>query len=121
MSTTKNDIEIRIGETWQRRITFTDKETGQPLPLTGHSFRMQGRESTGSGSTIFDLTDDPGGGIVVSATEGTVDFTLIVTAQDAGKVKSGVYDVRHTDAAGAVTFPLEGAFTLVQTVTRDEG
>lgn len=113
------------GSTLERTVYFTDL-AGDPLDLTGRSFRLQVRSDYESETTIFDLTS-PSAGLTVDLSAGSVTITFTaeqtaaveVPADAVGRPPSArwVYDLEMTNGA-VVTRPIYGVFTFARRVTR---
>jgi len=71
------DLVLYGGDTFRMQVTFTDKETGAPWPLTG-GWLAQARDSTGALIATFATysTGAPGGNVL--AVELTSDDTTAI-------------------------------------------
>lgn len=113
------------GSTFERKVYFTD-ENGDPLDLSGRSFRLQVRVDYDDAETIFDLSS-PSSGLTVDAVNGILTITITaaqtaavdVPADAPGRPPSArwVYDLEMVNGS-IVTKPLYGAFIFIREVTR---
>ena len=134
--TTRQDLRIRQGETWQHVYTHRDS-SGSAVDLSGYSARMAIRPNIGGSLEAYLSTgsDADGGTIALGGAAGTV--TLSMTAAQAAAMADGLssasvllapeyrvepvvkyrYDLELVSGAGAVTRALEGCVYVHREVT----
>lgn len=119
MATLLNLCPLEINLCFSRGDTpvfsFTLKEDGSPIDITGSSFLLTVDPSpapTGSGDNLFQLT-----GSIPVGTDGVVQFQATAMQMD---LAPGVYfyDVQWTDAASAIRTIIAGEFEIRQDVTK---
>jgi hypothetical protein len=110
------NFEIEQGTTTVKVLQYTDS-SGNPIPLTGYTARMQMRPTVGSLIKYLDLATSPGTGIVITALTGVITIT-ISAATSATIPTDGVYDLEIESGSGVVTRLLQGAISISQEVTR---
>lgn len=109
------NITIEQGATFDKLITIT-LPSGDPMPLTGYSARMQIRREVDSASPLIELTD-ANGRIELGGALGTV--RLLISATDTAALgDDGVYDLELVSGTGEVTRLLKGKARLDEEVTR---
>lgn len=72
-------IEVAQETDWVYMFTFLDPSTNLPVDLTGGRAEMQFRRTyTGNNdnTVVYNLTSDPGGGITLGGTTGTIAIHL---------------------------------------------
>lgn len=136
--TTRQDLNIRQGETWSFVYTKRDS-AGAAVDLTGYTARMAIKAGYSGSAAAYLSTgaDAAGGTIVLGGAAGTV--TLSMTAAQSAALAHGVdsvlnamlgeclepegqfvtyrYDLELVSGAGAVTRELEGRVTVQREVT----
>lgn len=113
----KANLSIYQGDDYQLVVLFKVKATGEPLPVTGHTFKAQVRKST---------ADEDGGGdplaefacMVTDGPNGTVLLELDHTQTTALTERTAAWDMQGTDTGGYVTTYLAGSVTVTPEVTR---
>lgn len=125
------DDAIEAGATFDVTITLL-MPSGDPLDLTdftsgaGGTLRSHFRPTVDSNTIVFNLTDAPAYPlthieVVSPPTAGQLRIVLSdedTAAADANNTESGVYDVEGERADGSVRRLLEGAWSVVEEVTR---
>jgi hypothetical protein len=105
------DITCSQGEDRSKILVL--KASGQPMDLTGYSFRAQLRAGFTDVTPLAELTIDNSG-----AGEGQLIIMLpaALTAQLAGR--TGVWDLKETDPSGMASYPVRGKFKVYWSATR---
>jgi hypothetical protein len=108
--------EIPQGSTFTVRAVV--KDDGVVRDLTGYVARMQFRRKTSSANPPdISLTSSPLAGIVITAVDGQIDFT-ITDEQTAALTGKYVFDAELESPAGAVTRLFQGKAKILPEVTR---
>lgn len=100
------------GDTFSATITLRDKETQNPIDLTGATPKMQVKTAYNAASSSLDLT--VGAGITVTNAAGgiiTLSKTVNLSAADY------VYDLQVTFSGPIVRTYLRGRFKVLEGVT----
>lgn len=105
------------GATFDYPMTMTD-DYGNPVNLTGWTFRMQLRSSVSSGTIVLSLTTANSRIVIDDETLGK--FRLLVSATDTESVAAGyyVYDLEAVKPGGEVIRLIEGKMQVTAQVTR---
>jgi hypothetical protein len=106
------DIVMQAGEDFW--MDATKKYNGTPVDLTGNSYAAQFRSAPAPGGIVFatfsTIVTTPANGVI------RVKLSRAQTVNLSGK--SGVWDLRETNAAGQVTYQQSGKCAVAPTVTR---
>lgn len=110
------NLVLHRGETLDRTCTWWTERDAIPRDLTGYTMRFQVRTAPG-GAILLDLTT--GDGITLTdAANG--EFRLAADADTTaaiGYTGKAKFDLKVTDAGGAVSYPWEGDITIKDPVT----
>ena len=108
------DIHIHQGAT--RQWTYKLKDNNDLAKnLSGYTIEMDIKKSA-SGEVILALDSD-GGGIVLTGSDGQMDFTITAAQTAAFDFVEGVYDVKLTSGAGTVVYIIRGKIIVTRRVT----
>jgi len=108
------DMVCEQGATFSRTLTVKDSN-GDARDLSSYTGRMHVRRTTGSSTTIIELTTANGR----MSTNSSGEIVLSISATDtAALTDGGVYDLEIEDSEGNVERVVEGIFTLDLEVTR---
>jgi hypothetical protein len=115
MSAGNHDFNIYQNETFDKQITITNSDSGDPLDLTGHSAKLEVRDDSDSVITTFDSSDSS---LSIDGSNGIIE--LEKTPSETSQLSQGRYDydLRIEDAGGVADFVLEGTVTVYDTVTQ---
>lgn len=106
------NLSVTRGGSLYQRIGFTSS-TGAAINLTGSTFELHLRTALGAASSVnctsYLTVPTPSNGILVVNVPPSVTATLTATRY--------VFDLKWTDAAGIVTFPIAGTLEVRQGVT----
>jgi hypothetical protein len=105
-----SDISHKRGDTWQGWPEVEILLNGEPLDLTGASFRMQARRSATAPDVAFFF--EP---VATEPAEGKFAVPGAIIEAPAGAY---VYDVEITLSSGRVLTPISGSFTITPDVSR---
>ena len=109
----KLDLCLYRSDNFSHQITWLD-DSGDPIPLTGFTAKMEARRKVGG--TIL-MTATQTSGLVLGGAAGTIDI-LLTTLQTDIAFLDNVYDLQVTSPTSVVTTLVQGAFTVIQDVTR---
>lgn len=108
------DLVIFRGLTVNKVITWKNS-AGSAVDLTGYTAKLQVRESVDSGIiTEFSTANNR---ITINASLGKITLKMLASDTAALPLISGVYDLRLTDAAGAVSQLISGRIRVEDEVT----
>lgn len=109
------NLVIEQGATFRRVLTWSI--AGVAVNLTGYTARMQVRADYDA-APILSLTSDPGGGITLGGSAGTI--TVLASASLTAALTPGayLYDLELESADGTVTRLLKGQATVDPEVTK---
>lgn len=110
------DFRVPRGATFDRTLTWWVTQGTTPRDITGYTFDLQIRDKPG-GVLYIDKSTANGGISILDAANGKFRIVISKTETAALTFFKGVYDLKATDAGGAVSYPLEGGFQLVDPVT----
>jgi hypothetical protein len=98
---------------------LVEKDTENPVDLTGYTARMQVREKLKATDTILDLTTE-NHGITITIDSEKTTLTVYADAETTAgiTVSKGVYDLELIDTSGDVYRLMEGTVTVSKEVTR---
>lgn len=121
MSAITFNIEIEEESDESFRFNYADDSTGLPMDLTGFRAEMQvrvGYSGNQSVQPVLTFTSEPGGGIVLGGTQGTVD--LFISYEDTKDLywNQGAYTLFLINPRGGRSPLVKGFFTVNQSVTR---
>jgi len=106
------DIIMQAGEDYV--LTAVESNNGTPINLTGNTYAAQFRSAPAPAGIVYATysasTSNPSAGQI------RVKLSAAQTLAQSGK--SGVWDLRRTDAAGQVSYRLTGKCAVKPTVTR---
>ncbi len=108
------DLRLYRSDNFNHQIIWQD-DAGVPIDLTGYTAKMQARTKIGSSNVLMTATDTDG--IVLGGTAGTIDIQLDPLKTDIA-TEDNVYDLQVTSPTAFVTTVIQGAFTVIQDVTR---
>jgi len=110
---TTKTLELYRGDT--KRYSFTFKRDGVAIDITGYTIRFTvKREKTDSDSDAV-ITKDVTSHTNAAGGESAVDLSSAETNVPEG---SYCYDIQTTDAGGAISTVLAGAFIVTEDVTK---
>lgn len=114
MTAAGTNLTIERGASWSTSLIVTDP-TGAHINHTGYTIRMEVRDAT-QGTLLAAFATDSTGGITIN---GSGDILIAITAatSKAFLFDRGVYDLKVTTVAGAVSYYLRGDFLIKPTVT----
>ena len=106
MNVTNVDLVILNNATFQASVEL--KESDIPIDLTGYSLYLQCRPSHQSSTIYFELSSDPGGGIVIDPTHGKFSINIPSSVTSDFDWYDGVYDVVAVKSDGTQLRAMEG-------------
>lgn len=106
------DFPIIIYANEDYRLNLSHTANGQPIDLTGYSFKLQARK--GAGTPAF-LTFSSA---VTNAAQGQTSHWLTRAATAANAKAAGTYDLMQTAPDGTVSYRMKGTIQIMETVTR---
>ena len=113
---------IRIGDDFRQKLTLKDKETGNPLNLSGYSFKMEISECKSNLDPILTLESPIGiSGIGIEIDDAINGNIFLIISKNITKDltdTNAVYDLKWTTDVGQVTTILEGNIQILETVTK---
>jgi len=112
---TLNMPPIKVGQDYEFTIYLLD-DNEEAQDTTSWSMAIKGRANHANGEEVFSLTITAG--ITHTPAEGKFAVKISDTLTSAIDVKTVVWDCKITDANGDITFPFEGTFNILETVTR---
>jgi hypothetical protein len=116
MPAQRYNLIIEQGATFRR--SFAIKENGVAVDLSGHTARMQIRETVSSSTTLLEASTS-NGRITITGATGTVLVQISATDTAALTFARGVYDLLVTRTSdGYVTRHVQGDVRLDLGVTR---
>lgn len=102
------DLTIAAGATFEMPVTWSSKETGQAIDLTGYTARMQIRADHASASAEIELTTE-NGRIVIDGPAGKIALTLTaLNGTDVAFLDSAIEELRTYRFNGS-TWSLAGS------------
>ena len=108
-------LNVKRGATLDRTFTWWNVLNTTPRNLSGYTFALQARE-TPSGPAVVDLS--MGSGItLVDAPNGVFRVVVAAAVTAAWSWDEALYDLRATDAGGAVSYPVTGRIYVTSPVT----
>lgn len=107
---------VEQGSTFKRTMTLQN-DYGEPIDLTGHSFRMQVRATVEAASPVIELTTGNGRIPIDDAEAGK--FTILLSATETAGLTAGfyVYDLEWVRGS-EVERLFEGQLEVSREVTR---
>lgn len=108
---------IEKGATFRFSAIWKNKQTGQPIDLTGYTARMHIRATTDAATTITTMTTE-NARIVLGGTAGTISLYISDTDTAALTAGDAVYDLELVAPGGDVTRLLKGKVKIDADVTR---
>lgn len=105
------DLIMKAGADYRATLTWTVPTTKQPVDLTGNSYAAEFR--SGPGGTLYARYST----IVTNATAGQMQLRLSRRQTATLPGKTGVWDLKQTDAAGVVSYRFGGTVKVMPTVT----
>jgi len=108
------DLTMKAGADFRAEMVWTSKATGAAINLTGNSYAAQFRSAPYPGGSLFATYS----AVVTSPTLGKMELRLSRAQTATLSGKTGVWDLRQTDAAGLVTYQFGGKVIVLPTVTR---
>jgi hypothetical protein len=121
---TRQEQDITIDQGSNVTINFTLTRANQTFDMTGYTLALQVRRNITDATPVLSCTDANGLMTWTNQTLGQFALTLTAAATNAIVFKTGetaidgVYDLEITDAAGNVSKPCGGSFTINMQVTR---
>ena len=106
---------IKIGQDYEFTIEMLD-DNDATQDTTGWTMQIKGRENNANGEEVFDLTI--GSGITHTPAVGKFQIKISDTLTALFTVSKVAWDCLVTDANGDKTYPFEGVFTILESVTR---
>lgn len=115
----KKELTIYQGSTFRKKWSLTNKETGEPIDLSGYTGRMQIREKLKDEDFIIELTTE-NGMISIEQTAEETQLSLYISPEDtaAMSILKGVFDLELVDTMGDVYRLLQGTVVISREVTR---
>ncbi|MBT0664759.1 hypothetical protein KI809_10650 [Geobacter pelophilus] len=104
------DLTLYANEDFELNLTHT--AAGQPVDLTGYSFKMAAKKS--GVAVPFAIFSS----VIVDAAAGKTRHRLSRRATAANANVAGTYDLLQTDPSGNNSYRMRGAFKILETVTR---
>ena len=114
------DITIKRGDTYEHTFLWVDPDTGERLPLTGWTARLQGRKKLTSSDTIFDFSSAADIELIVDEQLNEIRFKLEhETTKAYALLEDGLFDLEVTEiASGYVETIIGGALIIEGDITR---
>jgi len=113
------DLVIYQGSSFKKSWEITDKDTGDPIDLTGYTARMQIRAKLKDVDFVAELTTENGGiTITVTGTETTMALYISATGTATIASSSGIYDLELVDTSDDVYRFMQGDVEISKEVTR---
>lgn len=106
------DIVIKAGEDYRRTHTWTTK-SGLPINLTGNSYVSQFRSAPYPDGVVYANFS----AVVINPSAGTIRHSLSRRQSVTLSRKTGVWDIKQTDAAGLISYRYGGTVKVLPTVT----
>lgn len=106
------DITMKAGEDYRRTHTWTTK-SGLPINLTGNSYVSQFRSAPYPEGVVYANFS----AVVVNPSAGTIRHSLSRRQSATLAKKTGVWDIKQTDAAGLVSYRYGGTVKVLPPVT----
>lgn len=106
---------IKIGQDYEFTIEMLD-DNDDPRDTTDWTMQIKGRENNANGEEVFNLT--VGSGITHTPAAGKFQIKISDTITSTFNVSKIAWDCLVTDANGDKTFPFEGMFDILESVTR---
>lgn len=109
------DLTRPRGDTYADEFVLKSKSTGQPIDITGFSFKLTVNAKKDPGPTDtpeFQIT-----GAITDATAGKVEFAP--TATDADRTGAFFYDIQMIDGAGRKRTLVKAKYGFTQDITKD--
>ena len=116
MAAGKWDFTIEQGATFNRKLTWTNKNK-TPINLTGYTAKMQVRKNPSDSVVLIELSTS-NGRIAITGLTGAIELTISATDTTAITWKGGVFSLELTSPGGVVTRLLEGTVTVSPEITR---
>jgi hypothetical protein len=109
-------LEIEQRSTFTQTVEYLDSQN-QPVDLTGYSAAMQIRRTVESADALLSLTDDSGGGLIITPLLGKIEINI--DAADTSSLPAGsfVYDLIISSASVSDRI-LQGRCIVSPAVTR---
>lgn len=124
MSAGNYDFEIEQGATFRRTLTISDA-AGDPINLTGYTFRGMVRAKYDSASPLATFSFTPAnqgtdpGVVVVSLTDTDTSAITVPAATSAERtLTTYLYDIEMVDGSSIVTRVLQGAAIISPEATK---
>jgi hypothetical protein len=112
---TAYNIAIDQGADWYLTVTYQNP-AGTPVNLTGYTAALQIRQNFSDANAELTLTT-ANGGIVITASTGTLAIHATAALTLAIGAGAYVYDIKITSSAGIVTRLTQGSFQVNAAVT----
>jgi len=118
-------INLTVDQGSSKTILFTISADGSPQNLTGFDARLQVRRTYGDTRAELNCTLQNSKLQITDALAGKI--SLVLSPSDTSSIRmtnkdddqlEAVYDLELVSAAGQVTKPVRGTFTLIREVTR---
>ena len=106
---------IKIGSDYEFTIELLDDNEAS-LDTTDWTMEIKGRSPNANGEEVFSLGVSTG--ITHTPAEGKFVVKIANSITSLFNVSKIVWDVKITDANDDITYPFEGTFTVLDTVTR---
>lgn len=104
------DITVYANEDFRLNLTHTS--SGQPINLTGYSFKLQAKK-TPTAPVFCTMSSS-----IVNAAAGTTTHTLSRRYTAAIANTAGVYDLLQTAPDGTTSYRMQGKIRVLETITR---
>jgi len=113
------DLIIYQGASFKQSWEIIQKDSGNPIDLTGYSANMQVRGKISDESPILDLSTE-NSGITIDITNDTTTLSLYAPASltTAIVASKGVYDLELKDPSGDIYRLMQGSVSISKEVTR---
>lgn len=113
LSTGNVPLTVRTGDDESVTITFSDKTTGDPVNITGRTYRAQIRRTPTDDVILASWTCN-----ITNGAAGVLTLTMADTVTATLTAGNAVWDLEETTAGGLVSTPLGGIVTILSDVTR---
>lgn len=118
MAASKYKLAIEQGATYPRVFTWKAGDPATPVDLTGCTARLQIRGRVTDADVLYEMTSEPGGGLVLGDAAGTIALTIPDEDSAEWTWRSGVYDLEIAFPDGTVRRLLRGGVSVSPEVTR---
>jgi len=117
-SPAKLNLEIYIGDTFQKLLQFFEADGVTPIDITGYSFKMQIRKCKDSPDVIAEL-NSPTEIELTDPTSGKITLKLNSATTSTLEEQNAVYGLNWTDLSPAIRTLVEGNIRIIETITKN--